>query len=82
MLYLQWGRIATRQTTILQFGIAFETGAYYVRASVLNDNKSYVTDWDMQVVNTSTTEAELFMQVFTSSSTSNDRGYLWIAIGQ
>ena len=80
-LIIQWGKCTSRTTKTIYFDVAFASNAYYVKSSILNDNKSYYGDYDMQIVKMSKTEAELFFQGFTSDTSSNDRGYVWIAVG-
>lgn len=82
-LIIQWGKCTSfvNQNTIY-FNVAFASNAYYVKTSILNDNKSYSCDYDLQIVKMSETEAELFLQAFTMETASNDRGYVWIAVGR
>ena len=77
----QWGKVGN-EPTIVRFGIAFTDNAYYVKSSMLNDNKSIYGDIDMQVVKLSKAEAEMYLQGFNSGTDSNYRGYLWIAVGR
>nr|DAL87555.1 MAG TPA: hypothetical protein [Caudoviricetes sp.] len=67
---------------LIYFNVAFASNAYYVKTSILNENKSYYCDYDMQIVKMSETEVELLLQVFNTQTSSNDRGYVWIAVGR
>ena len=78
---VQWGKCTSVKQGTIYFDVAFASNAYYVKSSILNDNKSYSGDYDMQIVKMSKTEAELYFQEFTSETSSNNRGYVWIAVG-
>lgn len=78
----QWGKCTGVDQYTIYFNVAFASNAYYVKTSILNDNESYSGDYDMQIVKMSKTEAKLYRQEFNDDNVSNDRGYVWIAVGR